>query len=181
MRVILASPSGSLSHCRPGGNSLLGSWMPGVCRGGAGDHSRWVLEGPVQLQIWHFPVNLLKHSPIPVSGAVDARSGGDGHAALIHRPDPLVLDPALVTMPAVLGPCGCPVLDMLGGGGLWAHRGPAPRAWPGLVPCRVWMSGSISCGGVAIAHSPGRRVMKLEIKGVGATILDHRHPCPPGG
>lgn len=71
---------------------------------------------------------------------------------------------------------------MLGGRGLLAPRGPAPRAGPGLIPSRIWVPGNISpLGDVPIAHGPGRRVMKLEIKGVGTTIPDHRHPCPPGG
>lgn len=40
----------------------------------------------------------------------------------------------------------------------------------------TWVPGSIPpCWEVPIAHGPGRGVMELEIKGVGATIPDHRH------
>lgn len=40
----------------------------------------------------------------------------------------------------------------------------------------TWVPGSISSWWeVPIAHGPGRRVVKLEIKGVGATIPDHGH------
>lgn len=40
----------------------------------------------------------------------------------------------------------------------------------------TWVPGSISPRWeVPIAHGPGRGVMELEIKGVGATIPDHRH------
>lgn len=71
---------------------------------------------------------------------------------------------------------------MLGGRDLLAPRGLAARTGPGLIPSRVWVPGSISpLGDVPLAHGPGRRVMKLEIKGIGATIPDHRHPCPRGG
>lgn len=54
---------------------------------------------------------------------------------------------------------------------------PCVRFLEQIFPSRpTWMRGTISPGrGAAIAHSPGRRVMKLEIKGVGATIPDHGH------
>lgn len=40
----------------------------------------------------------------------------------------------------------------------------------------TWVLGSISPRWeVSIAHGPGRRIMELEIKGVGATTPDHRH------
>lgn len=40
----------------------------------------------------------------------------------------------------------------------------------------TWVPGSLAPGWeVPIAHSPGRRIMELEIKGVGATIPDHRY------
>lgn len=40
----------------------------------------------------------------------------------------------------------------------------------------TWLPGSLSPRWeVPIAHGPGRRVMELEIKGVGATIPDHGH------
>lgn len=54
---------------------------------------------------------------------------------------------------------------------------PCVRFLEQIFPSRpTWIQGTISPGwGAAIAHSPGRRVMKLEIKGVGATIPDHWH------
>lgn len=54
---------------------------------------------------------------------------------------------------------------------------PCVRFLEQIFPSRpTWMRRTISPGrGAAIAHSPGRRVMKLEIKGVGATIPDHGH------
>lgn len=62
---------------------------------------------------------------------------------------------------------------------IW-HRELAPslcKVLEQIFPSRpTWMLGTISPGrGTAVAHSPGCGVMKLEIKGVGATIPDHRH------
>lgn len=45
-----------------------------------------------------------------------------------------------------------------------------------LLDRPTWVPGGVSPRWeVPIAHGPGRRVMELEIKGVGATIPDHRH------
>lgn len=63
---------------------------------------------------------------------------------------------------------------------IW-HGGFAPfpyiRFPEQIFPSRpTWILETISPGwGIAIAHSPGRRIMELEIKGVGATIMDHGH------
>lgn len=44
----------------------------------------WVLGGCLT---WHFPVNLLEHSPIPVSGAVNTlRSENQNQASLVTHP-----------------------------------------------------------------------------------------------